>query len=235
MEIDKTINKWFGEIEGRSKQLGLPKNNIDRMILGSIPIIDNYSNSVLMILNDGSRLPAMALLRVLAEFILKLIYCLKADDSSVDKRIESWEKTSLIQRGKYYKDIIDIYHGCNRKNVHEWIDETESELAKIEGVDALPSVATIFEQVFEKDYPVDRAGMYLQYLGAVHIDLEVLAKTISKSGTEIEYKGDVSCNIEDLKFECLTHAYIFFRHLYEYYSLDLQKIENEYKMLIPKN
>lgn len=233
MEIDETINKWFDEIANRLQALGLPKNNIDEMILASIPLIDNYLNNVLMISKNVSRLPAMALLRVSGEFIAKLIYCLQGDGNGVSKRIESWEKTSLIKRKKFYQNIIDRYTGCNRKKVQKWIDETQNEIDEI-NVDELPNTGRVFEEIFGKEHPVGRAGMYLQYLGAVHIDLETLAKTITKDGTRIEYMGDVEYSIENLKFECLTHTYIFFHEVYRYYNLDFQKIENEYKTLIPK-
>lgn len=99
----------------------------------------------------------------------------------------------------------------------------------------LPNTATIFEEIFGKRHPVGRAGMYLQYLGAVHSDLETLRRTIKTDRTGTEYTGDVEYNIEDLKFECLTQAYTFFRHLYEYYNLAFQEIQNEYNMLIPKS
>ena len=234
MEIDETINKWFEETENRLQALGLPKNSIDEMFLASILLIDNYLNNVLVISNNGSRLPAMALLRVSGEFIAKLIYCLEGNENGVSKRIESWEKTSLRKRKKFYENIIDRYSDCNRKKVQRWIDETEKEVNKIR-VKGLPDAARIFADVFGEKHPVGRAGMYLQYLGAVHIDLEMLEKTIKRNGTDSEYMGDVEYNIEGLKFECLTHGYIFFKHLYEYYKLDFQEIRNEYKILIPKN
>lgn len=99
--------------------LGLPKSNIDEMILASIPVIDNYLNNVLMILKEECKLPARALLRASGEFIAKPIYCLKGNIQglSVSERIESWEKTSLIQRRRYYENIIDRYSGCNHKKV----------------------------------------------------------------------------------------------------------------------
>ncbi len=236
MEIDETINKWFDETENRLRAIGLPKNNVNDTVLASISLIDNYLNNTMMILKQGCRLPSMALLRVTGEFIAKLIYCLKGSTQgpNVNQRIESWRKTSLIKRKKYYENIIDRYSGCNRKKVQKWIDETKNEVGKIK-VNELPDTAKIFEETFGKKHPVGRAGMYLRYLGAVHLDWETLEETIKRNKTGTEYMGDVEYNIEDLKFECLTHGYIFFQYLYEYYNLDFKEIQNEYKMLIPKS
>lgn len=233
MGIDETINRWIDESKALLQGLNLPKCRTDEMILSSISLIDNYLNNVLMILDRGSRLPAMALLRVLGEFVAKLIYCIKGSESGVNERVDSWEKTSLKKRKKFYENIIDRYSGCDHKKIQKWIDKTEDEIDKI-NVDELPNTADIFEKVFGKKHPVGRAGMYLQYLSAVHLDLETLERTKKRGATGIEYMGDVEYEIEGLKFECLTHVYIFFKHLYEYYNLDFQKIQNEYKILIPK-
>lgn len=143
-------------------------------------------------------------------------------------------KTSLRKRKKLYENIIDRYTGCDRKKIQKWIDETDKEINKIRTKD-LPNTARIFTQIFGQKHPVGRAGMYLQYLSAVHIDLETLAKTIKKDTTSTKYMGDVEHNIEGLKFECLTHAYIFLKHLHKQYNLDFQKIEKGYEILIPKS
>jgi len=236
MEIEETINKWFDETLSKLYQGGLPKNKIDEMILASVPIIENYLNIVLVILEKGVRLPAMALLRISGEFIAKIIYCLKGNMQglSVGERIESWEKTSFIKRKKFYENIKGRYSGNNLKKIHKWIDETENEINKI-SINALPETKIIFEEVFGEKHPIGREGMYLQYLGAVHLDLETVAKTIKKDKTSTEYMGDVEDRIKDLKFECLTHCYTFFREIYNYYKLDFQEIGNKYKTLIPES
>lgn len=114
----------------------------------------------------------MALLRCTGEFIAKIIYCLQGDNSqglSIDERTESWEKSTFKERKRDYENIIDRYTGSDRRKVQSWIDKTDREIAKIK-TDKLPPTAKIFEQTLGANHPVGRAGMYQQFLGAVHLD-----------------------------------------------------------------
>ena len=236
MEIEEIINKWFEKTENELQALGLPKNKLDVMILSARPVVSNYIDSALLVLDKERQLPAMALLRITGELIAKLIYCLKDSNSKgQDSRIQRWEKTTFKECETLCKSIIERFKGHERAQVQEWINEIEKKLDGLQKVKHLPPTNQILEAVFEEGHPVGKFGMYQKYLNSVHIDLETLAKTIKRDTTGTEYMGDVEYNIEDLKFECLTHVYIFFREVYMYYNLDFQEIQNEYKILIPKS
>jgi len=234
MEIDDTINKWFDDSKSLLQELNLPKCKIDIMILSTISLIDNYLNNALLILNGGSRLPAMALLRVMGEFISKITYCLKGkNQKEVENRIGRWEKSSLIQRRELYKKILSRYKKPNSqvqfKKVQEWINETEDEIKKIKS-HGLPQNQDIFLEAFGEHHPVGQDGIYHQYHCSIHVDLETLARTIRNN----EYTGDFEFNIEDLKFECLTHAYFYLKEIYEYYELNTQIINDDYDRLLQR-
>jgi hypothetical protein len=233
--IDETIDKWFEEIRNELQPLRLPKTRIDETIMASIPVVHNYLNCVLAILQNDRRLPAKALLRISGEFVAKLIYCLsgKIQRLGVSERFDAWGKTSLMKRKRYYENIRDVYAGSNRKTVEKWIDETQREIDKIKGSN-LPKTASIFADIFGQRQPVCHAGMYLQYLGAVHIDLETLARTIKTDTKGIEYMGDIEEKVEDLRLDSLTQVYMLFREVYRYYSLDFGKTENEYRAFMPQ-
>lgn len=235
MEIEETINKWFDEAQDKLRKHGL-QTGFDELIFAAIVLLDNYFNCALMILKNKSRLPAMALLRCTGEFIAKIIYCLQSDNgqgSNVDERVKMWRKSTLQQDKKFCEILIDKYTGDDRNKIKNRIKEVDNEIAEIK-TGKLPSTAHIFEEVFVKNFPFARAGMYQQFLGAVHLDLKILEETIEKKEGVTEYKGDVDYDIDDLKFNCATQFFYFLRAIYDYYDLKtFDKIENEYKTLIP--
>lgn len=235
-DIEETINKWFDEVQDKLRKHGL-QTGFDELIFAALGLLDNYFNCALMILNKGSRLPAMALFRCTGEFIAKITYCLQGENGqglNTEERVESWRKLTLEKDKDFCKSIIDKYTGDDRNNVQKRIDKIDEEIAKII-TDKLSSTATIFEEVFAESFPFAKAGMYQQFLGAVHLDLKILAETIGEKESVTEYIGDIEdYDIEELKFNCVTQFFYFLRAVYNYYGLkNFDKIENEYKTLIP--
>ena len=234
-DIEETINKWFDEVQDKLRKHGL-QTGFDELIFAALGLLDYYFNCALMILNKGSRLPAMALLRCTGEFIAKITYCLQGDNGqglNTEKRVEVWRKSTLKEDRKYCNSIIDKYTGDDRNKVQSHIDKIDEEIAKIPN-DKMLSTAAIFEEVFAESFSFAKAGMYQQFLGAVHIDLKIVEETIEKKEGVTEYKGDVDYDIDDLKFNCVTQFFYFLRAVYNYYGLkNFDKIENEYKTLIP--
>ncbi|MBN1805804.1 MAG: hypothetical protein JW837_11170 [Sedimentisphaerales bacterium] len=228
MEIDETINNWINETEGLLQELGLPNCKVDVMVLSAIPTIDNYLNSALLILNNGNRLPAMALLRSVGELATRIIYCLMAKDSTEQNvRVQRWEKHSLQERKRLYEKFLKRYEqNQNQSKIEEmqrWIDQTEDKIKKIK-IRGLPKNQDIFLEVFDEKHPVGQEGFYHIYLCAIHVDLETLNKTMQNG----EYTGDWEYDIEVLKYECLTLLYFFLREVYKNYELNLQRINSDY-------
>lgn len=251
MQIDKTINKWFDETTEILGQRGTPREDIDDILFASIAVVVNHLNSTLLLLNNKKILPARALLRVSSEFIAKLIYCCLQDKAVSKIRTDSWKKTSYIKTKKYLQNVKDGFEQKLSENIEykhiyqqgickikQGIEEIENELDDFQKDKGLEQTTQILPSIsLGGKHPFGEAGVYQQYLNAIHIDLETLAKTIKKGKTGTEYMGDVENNIEYLKFECLWQGYIFFKEICRYYKLDLlsQKIENEFIALTPKS
>jgi len=240
MEIDETIKNWFNEIENKLQQRGQPKNNIDNMTFASLSLIDNYLNGILMILNNGRRLPAMALLRVINQFASRIEWVLMGcneEESELQNRFDRWELSSCEDKCKFLKKIVEFYEGEEKTQVENTIKIYKQEIDKLKkaGVKELPQTEQILEEVFGTK--MIAIGQYSQLHEAIHLDLMVLGKTFKNNGTSYMYDGDVDEKIDDLKFECLICAHRFFKEICRYYKLDLliQKIENEFKTLTPKS
>jgi len=240
MEIDETINKWFDVIEKELGQCGLPKNNIDQMVCASIGLVDNYLNNAMRILQQGSRLPAMVLLRVINQFASRIIWVLMGSNknkSELQNRFDRWVLTSYKKEHKFLNNISDFFAGKEKDQFESTIKIYEQEIDKLEkvGVKEMPQPEKVLEDVFgTKQIAI---GMYSRLHNAIHPDLMVLGETFKKNGMSYMYDGDVDAKIDDLKFECLICTHRFFMEICRYYKIDSlsQKIENEFNTLIPKS
>jgi len=240
MEIDETINKWFKEIENKLKESALSKNNIDQMVNASLGLVDNYLNNAMRILQQDSKLPAMALLRVLNQFSSRVVWVLighNRNENELQNRFKQWEKDSYIKEMGLCKKIVKFYEGNEKTQFENTIKTYKQEINKLKtaGVKELPPPEQILEEVFGTRQIA--TGQYSRLHQAIHPDLLLLGETIKNNGTSYMYNGDVDEKIDDLKFECLICAHRFFKEICRYYKLDLlsRKIENEFKMLTPKS
>jgi len=240
MGIDETINKWFDEIEDKLQQRGQPKNIIDNMTFASLSLIDNYLNTILMIVNNGSRLPAMALLRVLNQFVSRIVWVLignNEDKSELQNRFNRWELSSYKKERVFLKKIMGFYARKERAQFENAIKKYEQKVENLEktGIKNLPPPEQILEDVFgTKQIAI---GMYSRLHRAVHPDLLVLRRTFKNNEAGYTYDGDVDEKTDDLKFECLICAHRFFKEICRYYNIYSlsQKIENEFNKLTPKS
>ena len=104
MRIEETIDRWFEEIKqkltGGKTCYNQYELDMDSLCLGVIRLVENYVESVLLLLNAEKKLPAKALLRVISDLCIKYIWCLRGYEQNVDefnKRFEKWYYASISQ------------------------------------------------------------------------------------------------------------------------------------------
>jgi len=236
MQIDKTIGKWFQEIEDALENLSTEKKqtNIFFLIVNSLPTFGNYLNTTLLILKNERRLPAKALLRVTGQFISRVIWVLKSENEDErQNRLERWKKDSYCEAKRYNEEIIEFYSKDDeRAVVAKRIEGYIEEINKLEErkIKRLPQWIQIFEQAFGKS--ILAAGMYSQYHHAIHPDILVLTATVSENKTDTICEGDTKESIDSLKQDCLTQAYIFFDEVCKYYGFTFKEMADEYQAIM---
>jgi len=235
MQIDKTIEKWFQEIEDALGNLSTDKKqtNIFFLITTSLSTFGNYLNTTLMILKNERRLPAKALLRITGQFISRVIWVLKSKNGGErQSKLKRWEKESYCKAKKYDEGIIEFCSKDDERTVIEKrIEGYTEEINKLEEskIKGLPQPIQIFEQAFGRS--ILTAGMYSQYHDAIHPDILVLSDTVSENKTDTICEGDTKESIDSLKQHCLTQAYVFFDEICKYYGFTFKEMAGEYQAM----
>ena len=101
--IEATTDRWFHETVARINRDVKPDTPENNLLFGILPVASNYCKAVFLLAGADHRLPAMALLRVLGELTLRVMWCLYEDNSKKEdpsERIMRWLKTTYDEEVK---------------------------------------------------------------------------------------------------------------------------------------
>lgn len=252
MQIEQDVKNWFDEtmdlLESRFSN-GIIANDLEVAVNSSVAIVSNYASSVFGVLEEGRKLPAMALLRSLYQLTSRLTWILKgSDDSDRHSRLERLEKESRKDELKLIREIQDVFKCDMRKNTIKALSEHDNARVKIEqrikelenrGVKGMPQPLQILKEVFEGVYGRPKEGpdvsetisiaAWRRLHKAVHPDYIVLESTILNSKGYRSYDGDVvNEDINELRYECCVCIHRFLKEIYNFYKFDFHKIDNEF-------
>jgi len=97
--VARTVDKWLlKETHDRLVDAGLEDTPVNHICLSVIPVAHTYCRAILDLMDAQYKLPAMGLLRVLAELTLTTCWCLIEPDPDI--KIRRWLKQSYIERKK---------------------------------------------------------------------------------------------------------------------------------------
>jgi hypothetical protein len=229
--IDNVIDRWFKETEAAFEKVHTD-SPIDRVCCSVTAVGHNYCSAVLSLLNKEHRLPSMALLRVLAELALRLLWCLYSGNpqkESDDVRIKRWLKTSLLERKKHVKRMIER-NVCSAKETNGFKKELETleQMIKENGykpigrfIDSLCDLP----DVYKKDiYPL----LYGNFNWAVHPDVLLLNRLLRENCDFHIVVSDIDEDPTLLKIYCATLAFNILAVVRQNYKWDYNSIKTEY-------
>lgn len=232
-QIDGVIDRWFEETASKINTEIKTDTAVDNLCSSIIPLAHNYCNAVLLLLNNDRRLPAMALLRVLAELALRVIWCLYKDNpnkEAEDVRIERWLKRSYIKRKSLLKQMIittTIPEG-DKEEFGKEIERLENMIGKIEKEPAggLLSSTKELPPSYKADvYPL----LYSTFNRAIHPDILLFSDLIRQDENRRVFLGDLNyVNIQSLKIYCMTAAFNIISVFRVYYNWDYKGMKSEY-------
>ena len=223
-EINNTVTKMLKETADKiSKDKGdwdPPKN----IAAAALTPVYNYCFGILILAENEQKLPAMALLRVLGEFALRLIWCYESTEHGKDAtiRIERWYKYSLNERKKSMNRWLPII----KTGDPEFAEELEARLQHLQQViDVIPhKLAPSLAKSIETLHPAAKVLLpmiYTRYLHAVHLDVEVLSELIRPKDSGIVFSADEEIHTPlDLKYQCLWTVFVIVSTIWNYFGWD---------------
>ena len=236
MEIDKTISKWFRETADKMNAVSKPNEPAYDLCSNVLPLSHNYCDAVMLLLNDGKKLPAMALIRVMAELTLRFIWCLypNKQGEDVNTRIRRWLKESYIKAKQNLEKILPSADRGKREEIEAAIKRLNDDIAQIPYHSAGPLYNSLEDLAasncgdwdWENDiYPL----LYTFFNQAIHPDLLVLSKLVKQNGDKRVYLADYDAmDIPELKICCMNCAFNIVAATRVVYEWDYQGIKKEY-------
>jgi hypothetical protein len=238
MQIEQTVNRWFKETTNRINAVQKPDKPECDLTANVLPLAHNYCNAVFILLNNGTKLPTMALLRVLGELVFRLIWCLYKDNpqrESVDVRIQRWLKESYRQRRIHLEKIQLVFpdRGGIEKEL-EYVKEEEEEKIPYEYPGGTKGKRGSFYWSLEELPRGYKEQLYLLLYGkfnlAIHPDMLVLSKLIRQNENVRRFWGDLDdVNPEELRIRCMDCAFHIISYIWIVYDWDHEKVKAEYR------
>jgi hypothetical protein len=234
MEIDTIIDKWFQETVDMINKEVKTNTAEDVLCSSALPISHRYCCATLTLLNSGFRLPAMALIRILAETVFRLAWCLHVDNPQnelVEVRIQRWLKESYKERKKHLKKLLPSSNCCQAIKINKEISYLENEIKKIPYgfagslYNSLQDLNKSPLNLRDKLYPL----LYGNFNKAIHPDLLLLTSLVKKDENKITYSGDFNdISTDDLKIYVMTCAFWIVSLVRISYKWDYGDIKTKY-------
>ena len=239
-EIEKTIKKWFEEVLEKLVDLD-DEPFIDSYVRSTTGILFNYNIATIYLIRKELRLPAMALLRIMTELVMKFIWCFynTTNYQEVKLKFQRWAKTAGKRKIKLLNDFIETNRTSDeiKSKFIKDIQKIEDELSNFDNsVKCMPQMTGdggLFDQLSIVFGGNISTLTYIQFCKAIHIDTSVLACCIERNESSLTYMGDLNIKLDDLLNHCLSNAYMFVKALHIFYKWDPCRIENEYLHIIP--
>jgi hypothetical protein len=184
------------------------KNRENAMCTCVLDGAECYCNAIFLLLNGNYVFPAMALMRCLCELAVKLMWCLRPDDTdkeqdkkTVDDKVCQWEKSTLAQYIKVLKEWKNVDPQNN--NIDDQIKKLEDIKATMD-INEMPNYPQLLEKLPIEFRRVMSLELYKKFNNAVHLDTNSLGEIYLCNNNTNANNNDIS----KLKDRCVRLAEI---------------------------
>jgi len=227
-QILQMIDAWFEEAE-RACTVASPTDDRYAASLSAVLLatVHTYSHAAALLLDNGLRLPAMVLLRTVAEAYVKFLWCTDSNDNNeTQTRHRKWQKSSCKDWIKTLDDLINRSHlsGAQAdrqlKDYRDAISEYQRlNLGTIKCMPPVTGTGGLFEQLPKGSITDLFAIIYGSSCAAVHIDTMVQSKLVTRKPGCMEITSDLPDD-PSWKSCCLALAHEFLLAVYKTLGLD---------------
>jgi hypothetical protein len=229
--IEATTDKWFQETVARINRDVKPDTPENKLLFSILPVASNYCKAIFLLADTDHKLPAMALLRVLAELTLRVMWCLYEDNSKKEApstRIMRWWRTTCEEEIKHLKRMLPAADPEEAASIDHAIISLQSEIAK----NPNPSAGSLYKSLDElprqiKDdlYPL----LYSPFNRAIHPNLKLFDDLVRQEGNDWRFLPDLQRpDAGVLKICAMTDAYDLLAVVHFHYGWDCEGMKAEY-------
>jgi len=233
-QVKDTLDRWLlAETQHKLADAGLQDNPPNHLCLSIIPVVHTYTMAILDLVSANYKLPAMGLLRVLAELTLTTCWCLIEPDPEV--KVRRWLKQSYIERKKLLEHTADV-QGIPPNDKTEFGKEIKELIRRIEAINE-SAAGKLWSRIGEipleagKNYKDIYRLLYTPFHRGIHPDLIVLGDTLREEGEETMSLGDLGPDhmpANALIRPCVPLVYQLVAHVRKYQKRDTEQLKREY-------
>ncbi len=244
MEVEQIINKWFEDTFESIQEQVHPQTKLDILLAGVFFAARKYAKATIVLLNNKHITPTKALLRILCELYVKLLWCLSVSSSSNEEKhnqkiyenFRRWDFSRVCKEKKLLEKLIQSASGGFKKQIQKSLDKAESEInkCKIQSLKCMPDTACIFRLLSDKStekewetliYP----KIYQNFSSFVHLDTKTFRQLVKYKENKIICYDDLNENDDDLLRYCVSMSCDINIMLRNHWGFDASTIQEECK------
>lgn len=235
MKVDNTIKKWFEETFNQFKNRR-ETSRLDILLCGVLKCAQNYAIAVITLIDKGHKLPAKALLRILCELTVKLIWCFQVPEN-ISKKTEDviydnfrkWDKGAHLQYIKLLEKLV-VDHEERESAIKSRLQKEHEDMGNIK-LKGMPNVYQIFEVLaknFDEEFKNEGyAKLYLRFNSAVHLDTTIFGELAKLDGRKVICSKDCQDDPKELLVFCIEYAYNINLVIRDYHSSGVPQMKKE--------
>ena len=241
MGIEREINEWFENTQNLIAEVSSRDGGFSLTFCAiAVPVMKTYCRAAALLLDEGFKLPAMALIRIISEFFIKFLWCVSPDDENeIRNRLQRWDKTAGKEKLRLYKGLLELEEGVLNQEDFAKVNDSKEKVEKDfdkNGAAEMPRITGkggLFEGT-SKVFGVDvSAILYSQYCSAVHVDTSILCGLKKEHGEQgWQIRDDIDESLAELKKRCVNFVYMFLLVVHKKKNWGIEAIEQEYKTII---
>jgi hypothetical protein len=237
-QVRTTLDQWLlAETQHKLADVGLQDDPPNHLCLSVIPVAHTYTMAILDLVSANYKLPAMGLLRVLAELTLTTCWCLIGPDP--EAKILRWLKYSYIERKKFLMHLVDVRDIPENDKV-EFSREIEEVSRQIEAIEESPA-GGLWSRIGEipseaaQSYKAMYQLLYGPFHRGIHPDLTVLGDTLRQEGEETVSLGDFGVDHIPANSRTRACVHLVFQvvaSVRAYQKWDIEQLKREYSAIL---
>jgi len=240
------IAKWGSDTVSLFERNVKTDKPVDRLCITALSVSSTYCNAIMTLLANGLRMPTKALLRVLFELSVKLLWCLRepVEDESIgtsteeaksareiiEQKVLRWEKGSIAQDIRLTDGFLALAPAKDQPRIQEQIAHLRKRDQSLtcKPVPAFSDIVRELPDVWGRDFYV---RCYQQFNNAVHLDIGSLCRRVKKKNHGLAVECDSDESIERLAQHWVAIQHIILWTVRKHYEWDTDQMDEEFKAL----